>query len=154
MKILDLPPIWLLLALSLVWGIGWLVPLPLFGAAGKLVGIILVLVGLGLMVSAVAQMRLAGTTFIPRRDPQALVTGGVFSFSRNPIYLGDVLVLTGVVLWWDVPLSLPLILAFISIIQARFILDEEARLKIGFGERFEQWSRKTSRWIGWNNSGL
>ena len=148
MKALDWPPIWLLAALALVWGLGRVLSLPQFGIAGHWVGGLLVLGGLGLMGLAVAQMRFAGTTFIPRRDPTALVTGGVFSFSRNPIYLGDVLVLTGAVLWWDVPLALVVVLGFMAIIQARFILGEEARLRAHFGPQFDEWAGKTARWIG------
>ena len=148
MKVFDWPPVWLLAALGLVWGMDRAMPVSLFGAAGDWVGGVLILAGLGLMALAVAQMRLARTTFIPRRDPRVLVTGGVFAFSRNPIYLGDVLVLTGAVLWWDVPLALPVVLGFMAIIQARFILGEEARLRAHFGPEFDEWAGRTPRWVG------
>ncbi|MBP9952601.1 MAG: isoprenylcysteine carboxylmethyltransferase family protein [Cypionkella sp.] len=148
MKAFDWPPIWLAAALALVWVIGRALPLPLFGGAARWVGGGLVLGGLVLMATAAAQMRLARTTFIPRRDPSALVTGGVFAFSRNPIYLGDALVLAGAVLWLDVPLALPVVLGFMAIIQARFILGEEIRLRAHFGPQFEAWARKTGRWLG------
>jgi hypothetical protein len=56
-----------------------------------------------------AQMTLARTTVIPRRNPSALVTGGLFAWSRNPIYLADAIILTGAILWLDAVLALPLV---------------------------------------------
>jgi protein-S-isoprenylcysteine O-methyltransferase Ste14 len=93
-------------------------------------------------------MAAARTTVIPRRAPAALVTGGVFALSRNPIYLGDALVLAGAILWWDAPLALPLIPAFVAIITRRFILGEEAALARAFGPAWQAWSARVPRWIG------
>ncbi|EEW26447.1 methyltransferase family protein [Rhodobacter ferrooxidans] len=147
MRNLEWPPLWLAAALALVWGIDRVLPFGLFGAAGRVVGGGLILAGLGLMGLASLQMMLARTTVIPHEVPRALVSSGVFRFSRNPIYLGDALVLTGVILWWDVPLALPLVPVFMAIIQVRFILAEEDRLRAKFGPEFEAWSRRTRRWL-------
>ena len=144
--LIDLPPVWLLASLGLVWGIGQL-GLTLFGPGGRLVGGLAIGLGLALMAAAVIQMTLRRTTFIPRRNPQALVTGGVFALSRNPIYLGDALVLAGVILWWDVPLAAPVLPIFMLLIQHRFILDEEQRLKNAFGPAFDTWKSRSGRWI-------
>lgn len=147
MRSLDLPPVWLLGFLVLVWLLDPVLPWGLFGPVGPLVGAGLALIGFGLMGLALARMRRAGTTVIPRRDPEALVTDGVFRFSRNPIYLGDALVLAGAILWWDVPLAAPVLPLFMWIIQTRFILGEEARLRAAFGAAFEEWARRTRRWL-------
>jgi protein-S-isoprenylcysteine O-methyltransferase Ste14 len=146
LRLIDLPPVWLLAALGLVWGLGQ-VGLTLFGPGGRLVGGLAIGLGLALMAAAVIQMTARRTTFIPRRDPQALVTGGVFALSRNPIYLGDALVLAGVILWWDVPLAVPVLLGFMLLIQHRFIMDEEQRLKNAFGPAFDAWKLRSGRWI-------
>lgn len=144
---IDLPPVWLAGALVLVWVIARLWPLGAFGAAGRVLGAGLVGLGLALVLVAAAQMTLGHTTFIPRRDPQALVTGGVFRLSRNPIYLGDAMVLLGAILWWDAPLALPLLPAFLILITRRFILDEETRLRAAFGAEFAAWAARTRRWL-------
>ena len=146
-RLLDWPPLWLVGFLILVWGLDQALPWGLFGAVGRKLGVILALMGLALMIAAVVQMTLARTTVNPRGTPAALVTGGVFQFSRNPIYLGDALVLAGAMLWWDVPLAAPLLPLFIGVIQTRFILPEEARLRAGFGQAFADWSRTTRRWL-------
>lgn len=147
LALLDFPPIWLLGAIGLVWGLDGLFDLTLFGPGGRVVGGISIALGLALMVAAVGQMVLRRTTFVPRRDPQALVTGGVFALSRNPIYLGDALVLAGVILWRDAPLGVPVLPAFMMVIQHRFILDEERRLHAAFGPTFAAWKSRSGRWI-------
>lgn len=147
-RLIDLPPVWLALSLLVVWGLDQLVPWGLFGPLAQPVGGLLVLAGVVLMVVAAVQMTLRRTTVIPRRDPSALVTGGVFRLSRNPIYLGDALILAGAILWWDVPHGVPVLISFMALIQHRFILEEERRLRAAFGPAFDQWAARTGRWIG------
>jgi protein-S-isoprenylcysteine O-methyltransferase Ste14 len=119
-----------------------------FGLAGEVLGKVLVFGGALLMAAAAGQMLLARTTVIPRRNPSALVTTGVFSLSRNPIYLADAMILSGAVLWMDAILALPLVAVFVWLIETRFIRDEEARLTAAFGPEFDLWAARTRRWIG------
>jgi protein-S-isoprenylcysteine O-methyltransferase Ste14 len=144
---IEIPPLWLALHLAAAWLLHWVSP-SVFGGWGAGLGKTLVLLGLLLMAAAVAQMALARTTVIPRRDPSALVTGGVFAWSRNPIYLGDALILLGAILWLDAILALPLVASFVWLIQTRFIRDEEARLTLAFGPEFDLWAARTRRWVG------
>ena len=139
---LDIPPFWLGLALGISWAAShlWALPLPGLGKA-------LILLGLAIMVAAVLQMRLSRTTFIPRRDPAALVTGGLFGISRNPIYLADAILLTGAVAYWGAVFALPVIPAFVALITWRYIVDEEARLRIGFGPAAARYFAGVPRWI-------
>ncbi|MFN3722375.1 MAG: methyltransferase family protein [Paracoccaceae bacterium] len=146
----DLPPVWLGLSLAVVWGFDRMMPWGLFGPTGRVVGGAMVLVGLVVMIGAAAQMVAARTTVIPRGQPRALVTGGLFAWSRNPIYLADALVLSGAILWWDVPVAVPLVFGFMFLIQHRFILREEAVLGAAFGPAFAGWAACTGRWFGRN----
>ncbi|WP_241741460.1 methyltransferase family protein [Paragemmobacter straminiformis] len=144
---LDLPPLWLCLFLGVVWLMGQALALPLFGVTGTaLAGGILAL-ALGLMLLALREMMRARTTFIPHRAPAHLVQSGVFRLSRNPIYLGDALVLLAAILWLDVPLALPLLPLFMLVIRERFIRDEEARLRAAFGAEFDEWATRVRRWL-------
>ncbi|TGD66070.1 isoprenylcysteine carboxylmethyltransferase family protein [Tabrizicola sp. WMC-M-20] len=145
---IDLPPVWLALALGVTWGFDQVMPWGLFGPAGRFVGAGLVIIGLGLLAAAVAQMLAARTTVIPRGQPRTLVTGGLFAWSRNPIYLADALILSGAILWWDVPVAVPLVFGFMFLIQHRFILREEMVLRAAFGLQFTQWAARTGRWFG------
>lgn len=143
LKVIDIPPLWLGLFLAVTWGIGRLIgfwPAPLVGG-------VLICLALTLIFVAAAQMVLARTSFVPRRDPSALVSSGVFAISRNPIYLGDALVLTGAAIFWGAWLALPLVAVFGWWITKRYILNEEARLRTGFGAAFAAWSARVPRWI-------
>lgn len=147
LALIDLPPVWLAGHLVAAWLLSLVSP-PVLGAGGAIVGPALVLAGLLLAGVAAAQMIFRRTTVIPRRMPSALVTTGVFAFSRNPIYLSDALILAGAILWLDAILALPLLGLFVWLIQTRFIRDEEARLTMAFGPEFDLWAARTRRWIG------
>ena len=144
---IDIPPTWLALHLAAAWVLSLISP-ALFGAFGRVAGAGFVVLGLGLMALAILQMARHRTTVIPRRNPSALVSTGVFALSRNPIYLGDALILSGAVLWWDVLLAMPLVASFVWLIQTRYIRDEEARLTLAFGPEFDLWASRTRRWFG------
>lgn len=147
-KLLDMPPVWLVLFVALArvqavrWPV-WQVDLPLVELlAGVLVGGGVLLMGLALL-----ELRRARTTIVPHMEPEALVTTGVFARTRNPIYLGDACVLAGLILFWKAWPSLALVPLFVWLITDRFIRPEEERLRARFGARFEHWAQRTRRWI-------
>lgn len=144
---IDIPPSWLALHIGAAWVLSLVSP-SAFGNVGQVAGQGIILLGALLMGAAVVQMALARTTVIPRRNPSALVTGGLFNWSRNPIYLADALILTGATLWLDAVLALPLLFSFVWLIETRFIRDEEARLTLAFGPEFDLWAARVRRWVG------
>lgn len=146
-KVFDWPPVWLAVSLLSVWSLGQLLPFALIGRAGQGVGLAFGAAGLALMGIAAAQMWRARTTVIPHSTPTALVSSGVFRFSRNPIYLGDVLVLLGAVFYFDALVGIILVPLFMKVIEKRFIFAEEAGLKAAFGESFDIWAAAVRRWV-------
>ena len=142
---LDLPPVWLIAIMALGYLIasaapppGW--PMPWIGGA-------VMALGVALAIWAAAGFRAQRTTIIPHRQPSALITGGAFAFSRNPIYLADLIVLVGWLMIWGAAAPFVLIPAFAWIINTRFIAPEEARLQAAFGEAFTAYAARTRRWI-------
>lgn len=148
-KWIDLPPLWLALMIAGAWAQARFLPLGLsFGGAwADFAGGILVGGGLILMLLAAHEMRRAQTTIIPHRDADKLVQSGIFSRSRNPIYLGDVMVLAGLILRFDAVLALPLVPVFLWILEKRFVIPEENRLRRKFRADFARYCQKTRRWI-------
>ena len=144
-KDVDFPPVWLagFAAIGGIFGRAF----PVHFTFNDVLGSLLVVAGLVLMGLAILQMMVARTTVIPRRNPDRMVTGGAFRLSRNPIYLADVLILTGLYVAWDALYALPLIAVFIYVIQSRFILDEEKRLNDLFGAEYEAYKAQTRRWL-------
>ena len=149
MKWIDIPPVWLLGALIIAWQTSVIRPfgLSLDFALTQLLGGLLVGGGLVLLLLAVTEMRKRQTTIVPHREAQSLVTTGIFKRSRNPIYLGDAMILAGLVLRWDTPLALILVPLFVWIIERRFIVPEENMLRRKFRADFARYMEKTRRWL-------
>lgn len=146
---LDLPPVWLLACLGLARVQAAFLPtsVSLSNPVTQLLAGLLVGGGILLMILAIAAFQRHRTTFIPHQMPETMITDGIFRFGRNPIYLGDTMVLTGFILWWDAVPALVLIPMFMLIITARFIKPEEARLAEKFGAAFDQYAQTTRRWL-------
>ena len=149
MKKLDVPPVWLLVALVAAWLIGAYDPwqVSFGGPVVSLVAGLLIGAGVVLTVLAIIEMRKWKTTFVPHQEAAHLVTSGIFKRSRNPIYLGDTLILAGFVLYWDAPLALPLIPIFLWLIERRFVIPEEDGLRRKFPQAFQTYCQNTRRWI-------
>ena len=146
---IDIPPTWLALCLAIAWAQATWVPMGLSfgGAIADFLGGLLVGGGLVLMGLAFYEMQRMRTTVIPHQEASTLVQSGIFSRSRNPIYLGDAMVLGGMILFWDAVLSLPLIPVFVWWIERHFIIPEEDRLRRKFRADFARYCQKTRRWI-------
>lgn len=144
---LDWPQAWALGAGLVIAILGW-VGFPVgFGIYGPGLALSCLGIAVWLMGSAVLAMRRAKTTVNPRGTPAALVTGGVFAISRNPIYLGDLFLLLAASFWWDTPLGLLVAAGFVWVANDRFITGEEERLGEIFGDEAAHWFNRTRRWL-------
>ena len=131
--------------------LGWLVPLPWIGPPLSdilfAVGLLAIAAALALIVVGIRTLRRHNTTEMPHRASEHLVTEGPFGLSRNPIYLGDTLLLIGIGLaagiWWFILLAV--VAAFVT--QKLAIEREERHLDARFGKRFRDYRKKVRRWI-------
>lgn len=142
------PPLILLVFLGAAFGLNWLFPVPEpWASIVRIIGGIAVLGALILGFAAVVQMWHAGTSPDPDRPTTALVTGGPYRFTRNPIYLGFVLIFLGFTLLagtlWGVLLSPFLIWAYSAVV----IRAEEAYLKNKFPDEYQQYLDRARRWL-------
>jgi protein-S-isoprenylcysteine O-methyltransferase Ste14 len=149
LKWVDMPPVWLAGALLAAWWqkthFGF--ALTLGPVWPDLLGGLLVGGGVLLFALAAFEMRRHKTTIIPKKMARTLITSGVYKRTRNPIYLGDAMILTGMILYWDAVLSLPLIPIFVWVIEKRFILQEEESLRRKFVAQFTRYAQQTRRWV-------
>jgi len=142
------PPIWLLFGLILTFVLNEFFPGARFTSLeGQLGGGLLILVGLVLLVSANGLFTRAGTDVIPFRDVSALVTIGVYRYSRNPMYLGMAAVLLGCAITVGALTALFITPIFMVIIELRFIRPEEDMLRGLFPEEYPAYCRQVRRWI-------
>lgn len=149
MKRIDMPPIWLLGFAVLAWVQARYWPMGLDFGNGPLDLLAGVLIGGGIVLTglAVVEFRKHRTTIVPHNTPSTLIRSGIFKRSRNPIYLADVLILTGLILLFDAVLALPLIPVFVWILEKRFIVPEENRMRREFRADFARYQEQTRRWI-------
>ena len=110
---------------------------------------ILIVMGVAFDLLGLAAFRASRTTFNPLKPDHAsaLVTGGVYRFTRNPMYVGAMLLL----LAWGIYLSSLLSLAgppaFIMYITRFQIQPEERALRNIFGEKFSSYEKRVRRWL-------
>jgi protein-S-isoprenylcysteine O-methyltransferase Ste14 len=142
------PPIWLLMGLIAIFVCDHYFPGPRFTSlAGQLSGGLLIVFGLCLLVFANGRFTRAGTGVIPFRNVSALVTDGIYRYTRNPMYLGMVAVLLGCAITVGAGTTLVIPPAFAVIIELRFIRPEEAMLRALFPEQYPAYCARVRRWI-------
>jgi protein-S-isoprenylcysteine O-methyltransferase Ste14 len=142
-----LPPAWLLLALVLVAALRFAPGSSVLPRWWPLSGLVLVAGGIALNVVGERQFHAAGTPMHPDARAATLVTSGVFRISRNPMYLGLVLLVLGVAVLVNRPIPLLVAPALGVLLHARFIRPEERRLAAVFGSEYARYTSRVRRWI-------
>ncbi len=110
-------------------------------------GIVLILAGLVVMLRAWVSFRRAATAICPTDASTVLVTGDIYRATRNPMYLGMLAMVLGVAFMIGDPVVFAAPFAFFLIIDKVFIPYEEEDLRKTFGEQYEQYARRTRRWL-------
>lgn len=113
----------------------------------NLLGWLGVVLGAGIALSANGLFRQHGTHARPWKSSSALVTDGVYRWTRNPMYLGMALVYAGIALVVDNLIALLLLIPLVFVIQREVIVREEAYLEGKFGERYRAYRDSVRRWI-------
>lgn len=89
-----------------------------------------------------------GATLNPTRTPKRLFTGGVYRITRNPMYLGLLLVYAGLAFMHAQIWALILIAVPFAAADRIYIPCEEQRMTEAFGADYLQYCRRVRRWIG------
>ena len=144
------PPLIGLLSAALMAGLARYGPvLPLADMARHALTGVLLVAGIGLDLSGLMAFRAAHTTLNPLRPRKAaaLVTSGIYRFTRNPMYLGMLLLL----LAWGVHLAslwafavLPVFVLYLGRFQ---IAPEEAAMLSLFGDDYQRYAARVRRWL-------
>ena len=126
----------------------WLRPAAILPSlAARLLGLV-VLIASGLLVrSAEGAMRRAGTDPRPNHPSLAIVTGGPFRFTRNPMYLGTTGLYVAVSLLVNARWPLVLLLPMLAVLQWGVVRREERYLEEKFGEPYRAYRSRVRRWV-------
>ena len=128
------------------------VPIPLprgfLRSASIPAGVILIVAGVSLVVLARREFARYGQPTDPGLPTSKVISTGVFSVSRNPLYLGGVFILAGISLALNLPWVLILLIP--SLVACHYILiaPEESYLAARFGEQYRVYATTVHRWIG------
>ena len=104
--------------------------------------------GLGVAAAGIREIRAAGTTLDPTRpaDASKVVRQGIYRYSRNPIYLGDALLLAGYAIHRRDLLAILPVAGFVGVIDTFQVSAEEA-LRDRFGSTYGDYVANVRRWL-------
>lgn len=146
---LKIPPVLaLIIAALLMWlSAKWLPDT--FLPRLPLLALLLFSAGAGVIVAGIAAFKRVGTTINPLEPKQSsgIVSDGIYRFSRNPMYLGMVLILAGWALWLGHAIAWLGVAGFAAYIHRFQILPEERILSTKFGASYQTYCRHTRRWL-------
>ena len=144
------PPAQFAITAAAMFGVSKIVPALKFTLTGStILGIGLGIVGLSSAIMGVTQFKKAQTTPNPQalEKVSSMVTSGIYQYSRNPMYLGLVLILLGWALYLSHLLAFVLVQIFIVYIARFQIQPEESVLTKKFGQAYQNYCAKVRRWI-------
>jgi protein-S-isoprenylcysteine O-methyltransferase Ste14 len=144
------PPVLLASVIVAAWGLGRLLPLAWPGlddTASHVIGLGFGLTGAGLVLWSVVTLARAKTTVMPNGVSSALVTSGPYTRFRNPIYLGEVLIVLGLAEWTKNIWFVLAAAAFGVLVTWLQILAEERHLSAQFGAGYADYFARSKRWI-------
>lgn len=145
------PPLIFLSGLIAGGIVQWFYPLNIFSAdyrtLSRISGILLVVFGLGIILNAHLKMKKAATNIEPWKPTTAIISDGIYAFSRNPIYLAMVFVYLGASFVINALWCLPFLILVLFIMHYGVILREEIYLEKKFGADYLNYKKKVRRWI-------
>ncbi len=119
----------------------------IYGITANILGTIGIMAGLLLVIPAIYQFIRTKNTLITVKPAHSLQHSGIYRFSRNPMYLGLLLLYVGLAFlignWWTL-LFVPLLIVIVTYFVIR---PEEKYLGRAFGESYRAYRRKVRRWI-------
>jgi protein-S-isoprenylcysteine O-methyltransferase Ste14 len=142
------PPI-----ITLICGLGIYFSRPLFPKYNyisiDIIAASFLLLGIIILITSVLSFKRRSTTVSPLQPENAsyLVVSGIFKYSRNPMYLGMLLILISMTIKFNFVGGILIIFAFITFITKFQIIPEETALEKLFGKEFTRYKKKTKRWI-------
>jgi protein-S-isoprenylcysteine O-methyltransferase Ste14 len=142
------PPTYTLIALLAMVTLHFVLPVGrILLAPWVLLGILPMVLGIALNIQADNLFHQLGTPIKPGAESSLLVTRGPFRWSRNPMYLGFVLILLGVAILLGSITPFLVVPVFAILIERNFIRMEEGMLAGKFGPSWQEYRQKTRRWI-------
>lgn len=142
------PPFIYLAGLLVAFGLDWVWPVALLPDTPQyVVGALLFGAGLLTVVHVFRRFRTAGTNIEPYKPTTAIVTDGIFAYSRNPVYLAAAGITLGIGVAADNAWVLLMLVPMLAIVRYAVIAREEGYLEGKFGDDYRRYKATVRRWI-------
>ena len=142
------PPILALIMIAIIYLSSFIVETFTFSYQTVL-SVFIVVIGLACAIPSIRLFTKHKTTISPftPSETTALVTVGMYCYSRNPMYLGLVLLNIAATIFFGTWLGVIIVVAFIFLLNLLQIIPEEEALIDIFGEEYIDYKKKVRRWI-------
>jgi protein-S-isoprenylcysteine O-methyltransferase Ste14 len=149
MKIIEMrPPRIAIVLVAIAFALHWLLPIwERLGFSYPLLGATIAVLGIAAIIWSWWLFKKRKVAICPRAKTEKLIVDGLYRFSRNPMYVGFVVVLSGIALTMG---TLPFLFAtfiYFIILNSVFIPFEEHKLENAFGSEYLAYKKRVRRWL-------
>ncbi|NMF59398.1 methyltransferase family protein [Pseudanabaena yagii] len=147
-RVIAFPPALYGVTLAIGVGLSFFFPVSFLPLSISLPLAVIAMISAGwFSTSAFQTMTRAQTAIDPAKPATAIVSDGVFRFSRNPLYLSLTLLYIGISLLLNAVWAFPLLLPLLAVVQIGVIQREEVYLERKFGDEYLRYKAKVRRWL-------
>ena len=116
------------------------------------IGFALLVIGIGFIVLARREFAHYSQPTDPGHPTSKVIKTGAFAISRNPLYLGSVLIILGLALMLNMLWAMVMLILSIVLCHYVLIIPEEKYLRAKFGEEYKDYTTTVHRWFGRNGA--
>lgn len=144
------PPVYGLIIGSLMWLLSQYVPINHWiSSPWNTIGLVLMVISFSFEVWSALLFFRSKTTVNPMKPENSnkIVTSGTYQFTRNPMYVGLLMVLLGYAIWLGAITPFLLLPLFVVLITTQQIIPEEEMLEKNFGQEYLDYRQRVRRWL-------
>ena len=151
-NVIVFPPVIIVVTVAVAVGLQWLVPLGLLvridPTCRSVVGGLALLFGLLPTIAGAITLMRHGTNVLPSRPATALITGGIYRWTRNPMYTGGAPLMVGIAMIFALDWLLLLMIPSWLVLHFGVVKREEEYLERKFGDDYRRYRERVPRYFG------
>lgn len=146
-KILAPPPIIILGCYLVGAGLQYMFPYMFLPSGWEWISWPIIILGVALLLWSLFMLKQQDTPISPHKTPNVLITSGPYRFSRNPIYIGLLLVYVSMAVYSNALMVALMFPVAVALITKGVIMQEEERLQQAFGKKYQRYKNRVRRWL-------
>jgi protein-S-isoprenylcysteine O-methyltransferase Ste14 len=150
-NVIVFPPIIVVVTVALAVALQWLAPLDLLARIDPTcrwaVGSLVLVAGVFPTIAGAVTLLRHGTNVLPSRPATALITGGIYRWTRNPMYTGGAPVMIGIAIIFALDWLPVLMIPSWLTLHFGVVRREEAYLEQKFGDAYRRYRVQVPRYF-------